>query len=624
MLKLILTSMHEGVDVSIALLKYMGYKTERTEWNFSDLAPKAQQRIRSMYLVSSYREGFESFQVFHIELYQSRDEQALKTARIMPILDTFLRRYAQGQYLFIFSAGNSHLVLFHLRKTEWQGNVLLMRFVSRYMDISHLHKVDRWLFESLRLSRQEQTPAQIWTKHRYIFSKLRQRRQKLLHKRKLRPPLLETYYNEIYRYRNPSQSLKDKLIERLRGGDETARQDIIQAHLWLVVHEAKKFQNLGLELVDLIQEGNLGLLRAMQDFDPNRGTQFSTYATHWVRQKIRRALADKSLQIRLPVHVQDQKLAKLTLTGQKLFKELGFWPGLRAIVLEAGNFTQEERCEAWCCWVHHIPLSYEFEQRLQQACEKTYKLLMTAQGLLPLNESLPDDLDLPENVRSDKKQPSLADILVADFDMETQAENALLSEYIQEILGQISGREKEIINARFGLVEHEESTLQEVAERMGVTRERIRQLENAALDHLKRLNKNKISLKEYFYTNTKGLNLQECFTGHCIGDFRIEEWKSQEPSQERKFIRILTTPPYDTEIQRWKKLTYPELMNEIRKNIDKLPFDDVMPSLATYIENYRSTEFEYRTEATHWIETSEIDFDLENEEEQDEITEEQE
>jgi RNA polymerase primary sigma factor len=588
--------MPEGVDVSIALLRYMGYQTERTEWDFSDLAPKAQQRIRSMYLVSSYRDGFDNFQIFHIELYQDNGEQILKTGRLLPILDTFLRRYSQGRYLFIFSTGNSHIVLFHLRKTEWRENLLLMRYVSRYVDLSHLHNLDRWLFESLRLTAKEQSPVQVWAKHRAVFDELRQQRKRMLRKRRQRPLLLERYYEDIYRFRSPSQEHKDGLVERLRQGDETAKEEIIHAHLWLVVHEAKKYQNLGLKLIDLIQEGNVGLLTALEKFDSTRGLQFSTYATWWVKQKILRALADSGSMIRIPVHVRDNKISRITAIEKNFIRELGFIPGTKAVVLEYEDFSLEECCEAWCCWVNQIPLSYEFEKRFQQAYYKMKKLLDVAQGVLSLDTALQDAIvdGQDADILHQETNLSLAEIIVGtDNGSEATVNQRLFRDEIQDLLSQIPFREKEIINARYGLLEHDASTLQEVADRMGVTRERIRQIESTALKRLC-THKSKLKLNTYFHDSPVHEKQEFQINGCDIGDFSTELPKIGEHCAERKLVRTLARRRFQEEIERWKKFSYPELLAEIRRNAHRLQYDDSDISLTAFVENYKSPEAVYR------------------------------
>jgi len=627
MLELSLLPMTVGVGISIPLFEYLGYQTEQTEWDFSDLAPKARQRIHSMYLISSYREGFESFQVFHIELHRSNNQQILTTtAHLIPILDSFLRRYAQGRYLFVFSMGSSQFALFHLRKTDWRNGILVMRFVSCYINLSHLTKIDHWLLESIRLTKCEQSPSLIWGKHAAVFDELRRKRKAQLRKRKLRPRLLDAYYKDIAPYRKPSQAYKDGLLERLQSGDKNAIEEIIQAHLWLVVHEAKKYQNRGLDLIDLIQEGNLGLMRAVSDFDPNRGSQFSTYATWWIRQKILRALADKSLQVRLPVHVHDSKLTKLIIIEKKLIQELGFSPGLKAVVLEAGDFPQEERCEAWCCWINRIPLRFEFEQRFQQAYFKIRRLLNTAQGILPIDAPVPEvflvkhyDLDC------NSKQQTLADIIVNSIDLEVEGTNLILSENIQELLDQIPPREKRVINERFGLAGFEESTLQEVAVRLGVTRERIRQIEEVAIGRLQKLG-HVAGLEEYLYPLAERFIGVIQLTGYKIGNFENKRLEIKEPDASRRFVRTLIRRPFDEEIKRWRHFSYEDLIAELRKNVHKLPSDDADISLISFIESYKSPEYIYRTSAINLTDQVELEIDIESDDalQDEEIIEDQE
>jgi RNA polymerase primary sigma factor len=248
-----------------------------------------------------------------------------------------------------------------------------------------------------------------------------------------------------------------ELARRIAKGDEVAKKRLVQSNLRLVVSVAKKYQGRGLPFLDLIQEGNLGLIRAAEKFDAERGYKFSTYATWWIRQGITRALADKSRTIRVPVHMVEtiNNLRKVT---RKLSQELGRRPSL---------------------------------EELAKGMDVTVQKI---KDILAANRS-PLSLDTPYGEDEDN---SLAE-LVEDENTrrpEDSTEAALMADDIRGILSTLTPREREVLILRFGLNDGKPRTLEQVGKLVGITRERTRQIELKALRAL-RQSKVTTRLKEY-------------------------------------------------------------------------------------------------------------------------------
>jgi RNA polymerase primary sigma factor len=258
---------------------------------------------------------------------------------------------------------------------------------------------------------------------------------------------IKIYLREIGKTALLTPAEEVQLADRIKKGDAAARAHMIQANLRLVVKIAQDYANYGLPLLDLISEGNIGLMKAVERFDPNKGGKLSTYAAWWIKQSIKRALANQSKTIRLPVHMVD-KISKMRRVAMVLSEELGRDP------------TDDE-------------LSEEIGIDRGKLAQLKAASLRPASLDAPISEE--DNTEFGEIVGDDSAQTPFE--LLSHKNMHNQLDG---------LLDVLDERERKIIDARFGLNGQKPKTLEEVGQEFGVTRERIRQLQNIALKKLRR------------------------------------------------------------------------------------------------------------------------------------------
>lgn len=273
---------------------------------------------------------------------------------------------------------------------------------------------------------------------------------------------VKIYLQQIGRVKLLSADEEIELAKRIAEGDEQAKQKLVQANLRLVVSIAKKYIGRGLSFLDLIQEGNLGLIRAAEKFDYRRGFKFSTYATWWIQQSITRGIADKSRTIRLPVHMIET-IGKLKRVTRELTLELG-----------------------------RTPTKEELAQRVGISLSKLRLVLKATQSTI--------SLETPLNTKDEASK--LGDFLVDDNieSPDTRVSNENLVSELEKILSTLRPRERDVLKLRFGLNDGNKRTLEEIGQLFGVSRERVRQIETRALNKLRKMcrsNRSIRSLKNY-------------------------------------------------------------------------------------------------------------------------------
>lgn len=268
---------------------------------------------------------------------------------------------------------------------------------------------------------------------------------------------LRLYLREISRI--PLLSAQDELslAHRIRLGSRDARNHLIEANLRLVVSIAKRYVGQGMSLEDLVGEGNIGLIRAVTKFDPDRGFRFSTYATWWIKQAITRSILEGTRAVRLPVYIMEEVM-RVKRTTRQLYQELG-----------------------------REPTTEQIGDRLGITGDRVSELLVWAEKVFSLDAPL-----------SEEEENSLGDI-IEDQHQPSPAETTdrtLLREEVNRVLNNLTQREREVIELRFGLIDDQDHTLEEVGRRLKVTRERVRQIEERAIRKLRHPQSSRL-LREY-------------------------------------------------------------------------------------------------------------------------------
>ena len=259
---------------------------------------------------------------------------------------------------------------------------------------------------------------------------------------------IKLYLREIGQVRLLTPQEEIDLAARIKKGDKKAREQMIKANLRLVVKIARDYEGIGLPLLDLISEGNIGLMKAVERFDPSKGGKLSTYGSWWIKQSIKRALANQSKTIRLPVHLVD-KISKMRRTAMRLQEELG-----------------------------REPTDDELGEELGISASRVAQMRLAA--------IRPASLDAPIGDEDSNNFAEVVQDEAADTPYE-QLEEKTVTRMLQEMVKTLDPREATILRARFGLDGGPEKTLEEVGEKFGVTRERVRQIQNIALRKLRRM-----------------------------------------------------------------------------------------------------------------------------------------
>ncbi|MGI5893633.1 MAG: RNA polymerase sigma factor RpoD [Candidatus Merdivicinus sp.] len=268
---------------------------------------------------------------------------------------------------------------------------------------------------------------------------------------------VKVYLKEIGRVPLLSNEEEQELSERMAAGDISARKRLSEANLRLVVSIAKRYVGRGMQFLDLIQEGNLGLIKAVEKFDHTKGFKFSTYATWWIRQAITRAIADQARTIRIPVHMVET-INKVKKVSSQLLHQNG-----------------------------HEPSAEEIAKELDMSVDKVREILRVSQEPVSLETPIGEEEDshLGDFIQ-DEEAPSPADA----------ASHTLLKEQLSGVLGTLTPREEKVLRLRFGLEDGRSRTLEEVGKEFNVTRERIRQIEAKALRKLRHPSRSK-KLKDF-------------------------------------------------------------------------------------------------------------------------------
>lgn len=289
----------------------------------------------------------------------------------------------------------------------------------------------------------------------------------------------------LYRNLSSDEELQNEM-SAIHTRAKDANQALVRANLRLVVSVAKRYLGRGIPLLDLIQEGNMGLLRAIGKFDPRRGFKFSTYATWWIRQSINRSIAEQARTIRIPVHLFES-ISRILRAQRHLTQILGREPNNEELALEVGYLSAADVQIILRAHAENKPINAELQKKLDTASQKVTRALRSAEETVSLEGPVGDD-----------ESSALGDF-IEDVDAPSPMDAAakdMLREQIQHALESLSDRERDVLELRFGLKDGREHTLEEVSRYFDVTRERVRQIEAKALRKLRHPSKSR-ELRDY-------------------------------------------------------------------------------------------------------------------------------
>jgi len=290
----------------------------------------------------------------------------------------------------------------------------------------------------------------------------------------------------FFRHLPDDEILQDE-IQDARYRAQEAHNAIIRANLRLVVSVAKRYIGRGSTFLDLIQEGNIGLLRAVTKFDPTRGYKFSTYATWWIRQSISRSIADQARTIRIPVHVFES-INRLMRAQRNLVQELGRDPNSDELAMEAGFMEEADVEVIKQAREAGTPVPLDVRRRWMRAANKVGRIMRAAEE--------PMSLESPVGTEDSSQLGDFIEDREALEPMDAAARE-MLREQVKNALAVLSDREREVLELRFGLIDGKDHTLEEVGQHFKVTRERVRQIEAKALRKLRHPTRSR-NLREYF------------------------------------------------------------------------------------------------------------------------------
>lgn len=289
-----------------------------------------------------------------------------------------------------------------------------------------------------------------------------------------------------FRRRLPDEVVLKGELDGIRKRAEESNQTLIRANLRLVVSIAKRYLGRGISFLDLIQEGNLGLLRAVSKFDSTRGFKFSTYATWWIRQSISRYIAEHARTIRIPVHLFEA-ITRILRIQRSLVQELGREPSHEELALESDLLSTEDAQAIKNARKTNQPIDADLQRRWTWATLKVQRILQSAEEPISLERPV-----------GDEESSQLGDFIEDDEALEPMdaAAREILREQVQNALAALSERERQVLELRFGLIDGKDHTLEEVSRYFNVTRERIRQIEAKALRKLRHPTRSR-HLREY-------------------------------------------------------------------------------------------------------------------------------